>query len=58
MVGGAELNPGPQMKEKPINFMVRERREERYMQVVRNEQSNFDTGRFYRPRRPLGRTEL
>jgi hypothetical protein len=29
MVGGAELNPGPQMEEKPIKFMVRDRREER-----------------------------
>jgi len=37
MVGGAELNPGPQMEEKLIEFMERERREERYMQVIRKE---------------------
>ena len=41
MVGGAELNPGPQMEEKLMDFMETERREERYMQVVRNEQIQF-----------------
>jgi hypothetical protein len=41
MVGGAELNPGPQMEEKLINFMETERREERSTQVVRKEQIQF-----------------
>lgn len=31
MVGGAEMNAGPQMEEKLIDFMEGERREERYM---------------------------
>ena len=41
MVGGVELNPGPQMEEKLIDFMETERREERYTQAVRKEQIQF-----------------
>jgi hypothetical protein len=41
MVGGAELNPGPQMEEKLINFMERERGEESYMQVGGKEKIQF-----------------
>ena len=37
------MNPGPQMEEKLIDFIDRQRREERYMQVVRKEKSSLDT---------------
>jgi hypothetical protein len=40
-VGGAELNPGPQIEEKLIDFTEPERRKERYTQVVRKEQIQF-----------------
>jgi len=44
MIGGVELNPGPQMEEKPIDFMVEQREQ---MKVIREwsekNKSSLDT---------------
>jgi hypothetical protein len=46
IVGELELNPGPQRKEKTnklMEFMVEQRRDERYTSVVRKNKSKLDT---------------